>query len=225
MQRTFVIPDIHGCCRTFQMLLEQIGLNKEDILYLLGDYIDRGSDSRGVINEILARQGAGFDVRPVLGNHEDMLLKCIDSGEDQDLWQWLEDGGDITLKSYCVQHPLDIDPVHIEFMRMLPLYHVSETHIFVHAGLNFCLKNPLSPKARQSMLWQRSAAVDRRKTGGRVIVSGHTIQQMDSIEESLVTGHIRLDNGCFTGGRYPGIGSLVALELNAIKLYVQENVG
>lgn len=224
MPKTFIIPDIHGCCRTLCKLFKKINLKKQDTLYLLGDYIDRGPDSNGVITEIMARRMDGFDIRPVLGNHEDMLLKCIDSGEVEKLYQWLDDGGDITLKSYGVQHPQHINNAHIDFMRTLPLYHLTDTHAFVHAGFNFCLKNPLSLNGREAMLWQRSAAVDRRKIGGRVVVSGHTIQHMDLIEASLSSSHIRLDNGCFTGGRYPDIGCLVALELGTNMIYVQENV-
>lgn len=225
MRRTIVIPDIHGCCRTFQHLLQKVGLKKKDTVYLLGDYIDRGPDSRGVIDEIIARQAEGYDMRPLLGNHEDLLLKCLDSGEEGDLWQWLDSGGETTLKSYGVRNPEDIDPNHIEAMRTLPLYHLTETHIFVHAGLNFCFKDPLSQKGRESMLWQRSAVVDRRKIGGRKVVSGHTIQQIDQIIGSIPTSHIRLDNGCFTAGMYAGMGSLVALELETGVLHVQEHRG
>lgn len=225
MPRTFAIPDIHGCCRTFRLLLEQIKLQKDDTLYLLGDYIDRGPDSKGVITEIIARREDGYDVRPVLGNHEDMLLKYLDSHDDEDRFTWLDNGGDITLKSYGVQYPGDIDHDHLEFMRALPLYHKTDTHVFVHAGLNFCLKNPLSPIGRESMLWQRSEAADRRKIGGRRVVSGHTIQQLEDIERSIFSSHIRLDNGCFTAGRYQGMGSLVALNLHENELYVQDFVG
>lgn len=67
-KREFAIADIHGCCRTFRHLLEQIGFGKQDTLYLLGDYIDRGPDSRGVIETILELVREGYDIRPHMGN-------------------------------------------------------------------------------------------------------------------------------------------------------------
>ena len=225
MSKTFVITDIHGCCRSFDSLLGQIGFARGDTLYLLGDYIDRGPDSRGVLEKIIALSKSGHTVQAVLGNHEDMLLKCIDSGDDEDLWQWFDNGGSATLKSYDIRHPRDIDPLHISFLRGLPVYIKTGTHVFVHAGLNFCLRDPLSPKGRESMLWQRSATVDSRKIAGRVVVSGHTILTLDEIMESIDTKHVRLDNGCFTAGRYPGMGSLVALELETGELFSQEYIG
>lgn len=224
MQRTIVIPDIHGCCRTFRILLKSLNLLESDTVYLLGDYIDRGPDSSGVIGEVMNLQAGGYDIRPVLGNHEDLLLKCLDSGEDEDLWQWLDNGGDATLKSYGIRHPGEIDYEHIEFMRRLPLFQLTATHVFVHAGLNFCFKNPLSLKGRESMLWQRSIGVDIRKIDGRTLVSGHTIQPIDQLRRNLAAKHICLDNGCFTAGRHPDMGNLVALEIESGVLHVQEYV-
>lgn len=224
MRRNIAIPDIHGCNITFRKLLfDIVGLTRDDTLFLLGDYIDRGPDSKGVIDGIMGLQGDGYDVRPVLGNHEDMLLKCIESGSDEDLWVWLENGGDATLRSYGVRHPRDIDPEHLIFMGRLPLFHDTSSHVFVHAGLNFRLRDPLSARGRESMLWQRTDAANPAKIGGRKVVSGHTILDIDQIRERVGSSHIRLDNGCFTGGGYPGMGSLIALEVETGTLHVQEN--
>lgn len=225
MSRQFVIPDIHGCSRTFQELLEQLRLDRGDTLYLLGDYIDRGPDSRGVIETIMTLRRDGYDVRAVLGNHEDMLLNALGSGSDEDLWLWLDNGGEATLTSYGVRSPRDIDPSHIEFMRGLPLFCQTDTHIFVHAGLNFCLKDPLSPSGRASMLWQRTVGVQPEKIGNRVVVSGHTILSIEEIGKTLDTAYIRLDNGCFTAGEYKGMGLLTALEVGTGVLGVQEYLG
>jgi len=70
--RQIAISDIHGCARTFQALLDKIQLSTNDQLYLLGDYIDRGPDSKGVIDTILGLINAGYRVQTLMGNHEKM---------------------------------------------------------------------------------------------------------------------------------------------------------
>lgn len=79
--RTIAIADIHGCCRTFRRLLfDIVRLDKADTLYLLGDMIDRGPDSKGVIETILELHEEGYAIKPVRGNHEQMLLQAISEG-------------------------------------------------------------------------------------------------------------------------------------------------
>ncbi|AJE03572.1 metallophosphoesterase [Geobacter pickeringii] len=224
--RTFVIADIHGCCRTFRRLLfDMLHLKKNDTLYLLGDYIDRGSDSKGVIENIMEMQANGYDTRPIKGNHEHLLLESLRAPPNRGLAEWLDNGGYATLKSYGVTHPLEIPFEHIQFMLSLPLYYVTDTHIFVHAGLDFDLDEPLSQEGENAMLWKRSTEVDESRLAGRILVSGHTPLPLSSIKQRLTGPHIRLDNGCVYGDLLPEMGSLVALELMSDRLFVQENIG
>jgi serine/threonine protein phosphatase 1 len=90
----YVIGDIHGGAQTLRALLGRIGLRWKDRLHLLGDLIDRGPDSRGVMDTILTLCEAGFTVKPIRGNHEDMLLRNL-SG-DHDVWSphWMEGFGE-----------------------------------------------------------------------------------------------------------------------------------
>src|SRR5690348_12378540 len=111
--RTLAIGDIHGCARTFRRLLEKVELDRADTLYLLGDLIDRGPDSKGVIEMILKLLEDGFDIRPIRGNHEELMLLAIRSGVFEDLLDWLENGGGSTLMSYGVDYPSDIPMEHI----------------------------------------------------------------------------------------------------------------
>lgn len=222
-KREFAIADIHGCCRTFQLLLEQIEFSKQDTLYLLGDYIDRGPDSKGVIDFILELQSDGYHVRPLLGNHEDMLLQALQTAAGEHLAEWLKYGGRATLKSYGVDHPADIPKEHIDFMRSLSLFHCTGTHILVHAGLNFCLEDPFSKEGEQAMLQDRYQRSDRRKQQGRKLVVGHTIRHEDEIMNSLTSDIITLDNGCYMGASAEGRGSLMALELKSGKVFIQCN--
>src|SRR3954452_10553358 len=85
--RRFVIPDIHGCSRTFRRLVsEVIRLQAGDELYLLGDMIDRGPDSKGVLDFIFQMRHEGFTVKGVKGNHEEMCLRAEEGLEMMGLW-------------------------------------------------------------------------------------------------------------------------------------------
>jgi len=221
--RSFAIGDIHGCARTLRQLLKVLGLAKTDTLYLLGDYIDRGPDSRGVIETILRMQEEGFDIRPICGNHEEMLLLAIRSGVFE-LIEWLEQGGGATLKSYGVSQPQEIPRPHLDFMENLPLFRETDRFVFVHAGLDFTIEDPFSEAGRAAMLWERSGKVVPARIGGRKMVSGHCTQTLDEIRAGLKSSHLRIDNGCVYPG-LPGKGNLVALHLETGALIVQENIG
>ena len=221
--RTFVVGDIHGCSKTLSRLLTVIGLEPTDTLYLLGDYIDRGPNSKGVIDIILMLQKDGFDIRPIRGNHEQMMLLAIRSGIFEDFLEWLHSGGNATLMSYGADHPQDIPEEHLRFLEELPYYREIKNFIFVHAGLDFSLDDPLSNAGRTAMLWSRDAKVNSRMIGRRTLVTGHTTQSLDAIQKSLSTKHIRIDNGCFLGSEFigKGKGKLVAVNLDTGELIVQ----
>jgi serine/threonine protein phosphatase 1 len=221
--RTLVIGDIHGAALTFNRLLDVIEFERTDELYLLGDYIDRLDHSCGVIETILRLQRDGFQIRPILGNHEDMLLLAIRSGVFEDLLDWLENGGDATLKSYGVRHPQDIPEEHLQFFESLPLYRITDRFLFVHAGIDCSLADPFSASGRRHMLWDRSGIIDIGKLGGRRVVSGHSGRKLMDITKSLKKNHIRVD-GCIYGNRDNGYGNLVAVDLDNLKLVAQPNI-
>src|ERR1700721_350669 len=104
MAKRWVIPDIHGCHKTFKKLVSRLELNKEeDQLFLLGDYIDRGPNSRKVIKFIMKLRTEGFIVRTLKGNHEDLMLLSIQDPHLISLWH--QNGGLATLKSFKVTEP------------------------------------------------------------------------------------------------------------------------
>jgi len=224
-KRMFVIGDIHGCARTFNRLLDVIELDRTDMLYLLGDLIDRGPDSRGVIETILRLQHDGFDLRPIRGNHEEMMLLAIRSGVEEDLLEWLENGGNATLANYGVSHPKDLPTEHLTFLEALPYYRMTPQYLFVHAGLDFSLDDPLSEAGRTAMLWTRDGKVNSKKIGGRTMVTGHSTRTLDEIKKCLNTEHIQTDNGCYLGtGFSKGKGNLVAVNLSDREIIVQPYV-
>lgn len=220
--RTIVISDIHGCAKTFRHLIfEVVRLKKSDLLYLLGDMIDRGPDSKGVIETILELQASGYDVRPIRGNHEQMLLTYMVEPLYKNLVLWLANGGCNSLESYGVTAPEELGEL-IHFIKTMPFHRTTDSHIFVHAGLDFTLDDPFS--GEEAMLWKRGGGVNKAKLNGRVLVSGHTPLTLSKIRRSLSTSHIRLDNGCVQGDTLPELGNLVALELESSVLHIQDNI-
>jgi serine/threonine protein phosphatase 1 len=221
--RTFAITDIHGCAQTFKLLVEKvICLNKSDKLYLLGDYIDRGPDSKGVLDYILMLSENGYQIFALKGNHEEMLLRAYES--EQFLELWLLNGGVSTLISFNASSINDLPYKYINFLKALPYYYVTDDFILVHAGLNFNRSNPLEDI--ESMLWQRNFEVDLKKTQGRNIIHGHTPVSLIEIQKNIidlkVKHKINLDNGCVYGlGDF--YGNLCALELETLKIYFHPN--
>jgi serine/threonine protein phosphatase 1 len=218
--RRFVIGDVHGCARTLRRLVQEgIGLTKGDELYLLGDLIDRGPDSRGVLDFIMELQAEKFNVAAVRGNHEDMFLHA--GARREDMYLWLFNGGTATLASFEADGPGDIPHRYRSFLDSLPHYLLLDDFVIVHACLNFDRSDPFGDT--DAMLWQRDCDVDLERTGGRRLVCGHTPVTREQLEASLTDDRIMLDNGCvFTG--HPGIGSLAALELNNMHVLYQDNI-
>jgi len=222
-KRSFAIGDIHGCNKTFRRLLELLALKQGDVVFLLGDLIDRGPDSKGVVETVLGLRADGHDIRCCLGNHEDMMLLAVHNGIFEDLLEWLENGGDATLESYGVEHPQDIPEEHLQFLESLPLHHVTEGFVFVHAGMDGTLPDLCTPGEREYMLWDRTGKMDIGKLGGRKLVSGHSTRTLREIRKSLRKNHLRIDNGCVYTG-FLGKGNLVALDLDSGELFIQENI-
>ena len=221
MRRRFVIGDIHGCSRTFKKLLfDRLQIEKDDEIYLLGDYIDRGPDSKKVVNRIIKMKKDGFNIFPVLGNHELLLLDSIDFVQNH--LAWFRNGAKSTLKSFDINYAHEFKPKYLKFFRKLKHYYLLDDFVIVHGGLNFNLDDPF--KDKESMVWMRDNDVDLEKTGGRKIICGHTPTPLDEIQRSLITNRIILDGGCVYYGKHPALGYLVALNLDTMKLTFQRNI-
>ncbi|MBK5276238.1 MAG: serine/threonine protein phosphatase [Desulfuromonadales bacterium] len=218
--RTFVIGDIHGCAATLRRLVEkQLRPTQADRICLLGDLIDRGPDSRGVLDFIFEMQDTGLEVASVRGNHEEMLLQA-EFGQSY-LDMWYNNGGLATLASFQADGPGDIPHLYRAFLDSLPFHIPLDRFIIVHAGLNFDRPNPFEDTS--AMLWTRSPFVDRQRINGRQLVCGHTTVSRSQVEASLTSDKIMLDNGCVFVDQ-PGRGCLAALELESMALFFQENV-
>lgn len=218
--RSFVIGDIHGCAATLRRLVDgRLRPGPNDRIYLLGDLIDRGPDSKGVLDFIFELRARGLSVNSIRGNHEDMFLRAEDDHEGLNLWT--ANGGLTTLESFQADGPGDIPHIYRAFLASLPLYILLDDFVIVHAGLNFDRPSPFDDTT--AMLWTRSPFVDRQRIGGRRLICGHTPVSRARLEASLNSSKIMLDNGCVFGG-LPESGSLAALELGSMQLYYQENI-
>jgi serine/threonine protein phosphatase 1 len=219
--RSFAVGDIHGCSRTFRVLVEDvIELQPGETLFLLGDYLDRGPDSAGVLDLIFSLQEKGCLVHPILGNHEQMLLDALESREAETLW--LYNGGSATLESFDVCNAAEIPARYLGFLRSLPTCRMAGEYVFVHAGLDFDREDPLAETPDRVMLWGGERLTGCSPIVGRTVVVGHWVESVESITASLATGCIRLDNGCYQVGR-PGFGALAALNLDTRELLLQKN--
>lgn len=218
--RRFAIGDIHGCAKTFLALINDIiGLKREDTLYLVGDFIDRGPDARGVLDAVMALYGEGIACA-VIGNHERLFLNAVADPAAEPLW--LYNGGTATLESFGVRSAADVPKKYIDFLNALPLCRVIEDYVFVHAALDFEREDPIADTQEQTMLWGRQTGVDAARLGGRTLVVGHTVTDTRALSESLDSACIRLDNGCYQAKR-DGYGTLAALDLDRREILFKAN--
>ena len=130
MKRTIAIGDIHGCAQALAALIDVLAPTSTDTLVLLGDYVDRGPDSRGVLEKLLDVQRQ-CSLVPLLGNHEIMMLSVL-SGDMPALF-WERYGGYETLLSYNGELT-GVDASHWEFLRQCRRYFETDTHLFMHAN-------------------------------------------------------------------------------------------
>ncbi len=219
-QRTFIIGDTHGCALTMQHLIfKVIGLRHTDRLYFVGDLIDRGPRSKEVLETIIRLQAAGYEVNSVRGNHEEMLLNACRNRYDFLLW--VENGGQFTLKSFGVEDACEVPARYLQLMSGFPYYIMLEEFIICHAGVNYNAKEPLSDT--EAMLWSRDLVVMPDRLGGRRLICGHTVHTLPEITTSLTSNRIYLDGGCVFNDRN-GLGNLVALEIEPMKLHYSMNL-
>jgi serine/threonine protein phosphatase 1 len=214
--RLFAIGDIHGCFDSIKELIEnKIQLQKDDKLILLGDYIDRGDNSKKVIDFIMELQGKGFDVIPLLGNHEAMLLDAFEDQKNISLWTL--NGGNETLKSFKVSSVKDIESKYIEFFKGLRYYYAFEDYLFVHAGFNDNALNPFTDY--YSMLWKCKETYTNSLLSDKRIVHGHNPVSIAKCEERVLAKHrvINIDTGCIYKDS-EGYGRLTAYDCNCQRI-------
>jgi serine/threonine protein phosphatase 1 len=147
--RVIAIGDIHGCSTALATLIEAIGPTSEDRVIPLGDVIDYGPDSRGVIRRLRALHDR-TQLTLLTGNHEELLFSVLD--RQWDLESWTQHGGDQTLASYGIGHPRDLPREDVEFLRTARPHAETDTHALVHA--NYYPNLPLSETPAAACFWE-----------------------------------------------------------------------
>ena len=216
MARNIAIGDIHGCARTLEALVTALDLQPGDAVYALGDLIDRGPDSRGVVDLLTSLPNRSVTLHVLRGNHEQLLLESIDDRAARQTW--LANGGDATLRSFGISDARELDPAYLSFFEETLPYAVCDDVILAHAGLNFSADEPLEDI--YAMMWTRNPFVDAQWLDGRRLVHGHTPTPLATIrgQEGPV---YNLDAGCVY--KRAGYGHLVAMDLATGVLTVQLN--
>jgi serine/threonine protein phosphatase 1 len=174
---TFAIPDIHGRLDLLDAAIERIAeraAGYRATIVALGDYIDRGPHSRQVIERLMGWQSKTNALVNLKGNHEAMMWQVCNNLAELD-W-WIKNGGDRTLTSYRQSSEEKLDPgivplAHLQWLANLPLLHVDQHRVFVHAAVDPNV--PLDRQSEQTLLWKRYPEGFNLGHGHRHVVHGH----------------------------------------------------
>ncbi|MCJ9752532.1 serine/threonine protein phosphatase [Neorhizobium sp. BETTINA12A] len=189
---TFAIGDIHGCLAQLKELLAQV----EDHapcghVVFIGDYIDRGPKSRGVLDLVMAGpRKEGWRWTALKGNHEDMMVRAHQNGGHDEIL-WIDNGGRETMVSFDGYVPPEV----LSWCAHRPLIHVDEHRIFVHAGVDETL--PLEGQRERDLIWKRFASDDDGEFWGRHLCHGHTPLPDNP---QTIGNRTNIDSGCVFGG-------------------------
>lgn len=207
------VGDLHGCPRTLEALLARLAPTPDDELVFVGDYVDRGPDSAGLLERLLALEAAAADGRGprclfLRGNHDQMMLDAVErphDGEAQELWRI--NGGGRTVESYGAR---GIAPAHLDFLARTRLFYDRPDFFFVHAGLKpdrTVAAQAAAPSAR-TFLWERGHLEADRLAWEKPVVCGHT-----PVAEPLnLPRLLAIDTGAVYP-QVPGLGRLTAVRL------------
>lgn len=201
------IGDLHGCAATLDQLLKRLAPTDDDHLIFIGDYIDRGPDSRGVIDRLLGLRKEHLCTF-LRGNHEALMLDYLDFGAFN---LWRMNGGLATLDSYRTSgFNFSIPPAHVDFVRETELFMETDDFFFVHAGLrpDLTVAENREKGSADVFLWERSHLQAPSLVWEKTVVCGHTPHPEPIDTEQLIL----IDTGCVYH-MHPQMGRLTAVRL------------
>ena len=170
---TFAIGDIHGCHDKLVRILAEcetyVGSARHRLVFL-GDYIDRGENSRAVLELLIQLESRRGDVICLAGNHEEMLIRSVEDPFANT--KWLSNGGVETLESYSEVGGMRLLDQHTRWLSQLPLQFDDGLRFFVHAGVD--VSKPLNEQSKEDLLWIREPFLSFEGELERLIVHGHT---------------------------------------------------
>ena len=198
MPLTYAIGDIHGSIDKLTSLVAacQQHADGRDLRFVfLGDYIDRGPDSAGVIRLMMSLQSELQERLIALkGNHEEWAVSLLDGAAE--VSTWLRNGGGETLASYGARDIADLPRAHLDWMRSLRLSYDDGRRFFVHAGVD--PDKPLDAQDESTLLWIREPFLAESRDYGRLIVHGHT--PLAGVQPELRSNRLNLDTAAVFGG-------------------------
>jgi len=207
----YAIGDVHGCDDLLEAMHARIASDHHSrhpgtdaTIVHVGDYVDRGPDSRAVIDRLMGGV-AGFETICLKGNHEAMMLACARS-DDRQLWSmWRANGGEATLRSFGLGGFFDrcdserlrqaLGGARLAWLQSLPLYHRTAGALFVHAGI--VPGRPMELQDEENLLWIRDGFLDSDADHGFLVVHGHTPMAMPDVQPN----RLGIDTGAVFTGR------------------------
>tara|TARA_B100000579_G_C22804240_1_gene841589 strand:+ start:1067 stop:1780 length:714 start_codon:yes stop_codon:yes gene_type:complete len=232
------IGDIHGCLKEFKLLEKKIFSNEKfiknkNLLIFLGDYIDRGLESKQVIDQIIKLK-KNINVKFLMGNHEEFMIDFL-FNKKNNIKSWLNFGVDQTFRSYNVEiveyikdgfddHIINnlresllekMEIEHKEFFKNLDLTYSSEKYLFVHAGID--PQKQIKDQTKKDFLWHRSENFFNKDFKfEKIIVHGHTP------EENIINNPFRInvDTGCYFSGK---LSCVLLNDLNDNREFLHSN--
>ena len=209
----YAVGDVHGRDDLLEDIIGQIARDAEGrdarrkVAVFLGDYVDRGRDSRQVVERLATLRLPGVDGVFLRGNHEEMMLEALFSPENPCARaHWLVNGGEETLDSYgagsCEELARTLPAHHRGFLERLALHHREAGYLFVHAGLRPGV--PLDEQDPEDLTWIREPFLSHRGSHGLCVVHGHTPEDTPQDLGNRI--------GVDTGACFSGILTAVALE-------------
>lgn len=215
--RIIALGDIHGCFHSLKELIEnRIQLTKDDQLILLGDYIDRGMQSKEVVDYIIELQRQGFNIITLMGNHEMLLLNAYQ--DHHGLAKWFVNGGRKTLESFGLESISELGEKYIRFFKGLKLFYEIDNFLFVHAGFNNVIEDPFSDTffmlSKCRPFYTHSLLKDKH------IIHGHCPNKITNLQKAIERGSkiINIDTGCVYE-EHNGYGHLSAYSVKDSVLY------
>lgn len=175
MPSLYAIGDLHGQRAVLDLLVQRVPFQPDDEIVFIGDFIDRGPDSKGVVDRVLEFKLRHPKTVCLRGNHEDMLLDFLHQQGQYQPNVFMMNGGWATLESYGLdprERPMRLPPLHVRFFQDLRYRHEAGGFHFVHAG--FRPGVPLDQQSPHDMLWIRHEFFESDAGFGHPVVFGHT---------------------------------------------------
>ncbi|HON19525.1 MAG TPA: metallophosphoesterase family protein [Salinivirgaceae bacterium] len=227
--KRYVISDIHGCYKTLTTLIEQkIKPSQSDLLFFLGDYINRGPSSAQVIDYFLQLRNQGYQVICLRGNHEENLLQIAKQYDQKTAAQIVRK----LYKTFDLLTPSGvINQKYIDFFETLPYFIEMPDVYLVHGGFDYRKPKPFEDFSAMLNFYIDNTTYDITLLNGKRMIHGHRVTPLNKIQDMVRnrSSIISLDNGCVFVKEHrihdvSKLGNLCCLEINQMKLYFQKNV-